>query len=219
MISHQHKTIFVHIPKCGGTSIDTAFLTDLNLDWSTREALLLRPNNNHLLGPPRLAHLLISEYLKFNYIDEVQFARYYKFALVRSPFSRVISIYNYLNQSFDLNHFVEKWLRKQFDLVEEYSKDGHHYEGKYHFVRPQVDFLCDSNGEFLVDDVFRLEEINEHYMEIRAKSGLKSDLPHVNVSKNRRAGIKDLSANNIKTILKLYEKDFVALGYDKSIIH
>ena len=31
MISHEHKTVFIHIPKCGGQSVETCFLDDLGL--------------------------------------------------------------------------------------------------------------------------------------------------------------------------------------------
>jgi hypothetical protein len=31
MISHPHRTLFVHIPKCGGQSVEHAFLNALSL--------------------------------------------------------------------------------------------------------------------------------------------------------------------------------------------
>jgi hypothetical protein len=207
----------VHIPKCGGQSIETAFLQDLGLDWMTRAPLLLRPNNTHLLGPPRLAHLLASEYVKFKYVTSEQFSKYYKFAVVRSPYSRVVSLYNYLKYPSGLHQFVEKWLREQFKLKAKYTEEQHGYEGEYHFVRPQVDFVCDASGKIIVDDIFRLEEIGDCYSQIQANSGLKSPLAHVNSSKKRRAKVDDLSESSIATILELYETDFATFGYDTEI--
>ena len=96
MISHFHKTIFIHIPKCGGQSIETAFLNDLGLTWETRAPLLLRPNDNPRIGPPRLAHLRAKEYTKFHYISEELYETYYKFSIVRHPVERAISTFNYL---------------------------------------------------------------------------------------------------------------------------
>ena len=33
MISFPHKTIFIHIPKCAGQSVEETFLNDIGLDW------------------------------------------------------------------------------------------------------------------------------------------------------------------------------------------
>ena len=73
MISHQHETIFIHIPKCAGTSIERVFLDDLNVTWQNRGPLLLRKNENHEVGPPRLAHVTCNEYTKFHYISKNYF--------------------------------------------------------------------------------------------------------------------------------------------------
>jgi len=45
MISHKHKTVFVHIPKVAGQSVEQMYLADLGLNWSERAVLLLRPKN------------------------------------------------------------------------------------------------------------------------------------------------------------------------------
>ena len=53
MISHKHKTIFVHIPKTGGQSVESVFIEDEGLTWDTRAPLLLRRNDD---GFPDLWH-------------------------------------------------------------------------------------------------------------------------------------------------------------------
>lgn len=72
MISHQHKCIFIHIQRCAGTSIET-WLTGSN--WWLHEA--------------RTKHLIASQARKIyaSYWDE-----YFKFSIVRNPFSRVPSM-------------------------------------------------------------------------------------------------------------------------------
>ena len=52
MISHNHEYVFVHIPKCGGQSIEHVFLNDLGLEWHNRSPLLLRPNDNLEIDSP-----------------------------------------------------------------------------------------------------------------------------------------------------------------------
>ena len=44
------------------------FLDDLSLDWMSRAPLLLRANDVTEVGPPRLAHLLASEYIRLKYL-------------------------------------------------------------------------------------------------------------------------------------------------------
>ena len=57
MISIKHKTIFIHIPKCAGQSIEYLFLKDLGINWDQRINLLLRSKKFNERGPERLAHL------------------------------------------------------------------------------------------------------------------------------------------------------------------
>src|SRR4051794_30841719 len=96
MLSHQHQTIFIHISKCAGQSVENAFLADVGLTWETRAPLLLRANGDPRLGPPRLAHLPAADYVACGHVDAQTFERYFKFAIVRDPWSRAISLYRHL---------------------------------------------------------------------------------------------------------------------------
>src|SRR5437764_11835271 len=95
MISHKYRTIFVHIPKTGGQSVENVFLTLHGLTWETREPLLLRPNSDRNLGPSQLAHLRAKEYVACGHIDQENFDSYFKFAFVRNPWERIVSGYHY----------------------------------------------------------------------------------------------------------------------------
>jgi len=109
MVSHKHKCIFVHIPKVAGQSIELFFSNLLGLDWKTRAPLLLRPNDESEIGPPRLAHLKLQEYLSYHYISPNLFKEYYKFTFVRNPWSRTVSFYKYgnFNRQISFKRFVE----------------------------------------------------------------------------------------------------------------
>jgi hypothetical protein len=214
MISHAHKTLFVHITKCGGQSIESMFLEDLGLSWETRAPLLLRANPDPSLGPPRLAHLTAREYLKFGYLTEDQFRAYYSFALVRNPLTRVISMYNYLKLDLSFADFVHRWLPEQFELAPLYRLAGHDYPGSYYRVRPQHEYLFDDADKLLVDEIFELEGIETSIDKIRARTGIATQLPHVNKPKSVRIRLTDVSASDKKMIGKLYERDFNMLGYD-----
>lgn len=85
MISHHHKTIYVHIPETAGLSFEKVFLSMLGLDWEDREPLLLRANLNPKNGPPRLAHLLAKEYYEYHYVSRDLFGQNFVFSFCGIP--------------------------------------------------------------------------------------------------------------------------------------
>lgn len=166
MISHTHQCVFVHIPKCGGTSIEQAFVEDLGLAWSDRAPLLLRPRVRSERAPLALAHLTASDYVQNFYLSPELFDRYFKFTTVRDPLARSRSAYRYLGashvMSFDV--FVDRHLRAAV-------LDPSH---RWHwFLRPQTDFLC-SGDTMLVDEVIKLESLNELWPGVAARLGLRN---------------------------------------------
>lgn len=178
MISHHHRTIFIHIPKCAGQSIETAFLSDVGLTWETRAPLLLRFNDQPSLGPPRLAHLTSAEYVRCKYVPQELFDAYFRFAVVRDPWSRSVSLYKHLNMNMPFRKFVLEWLPDQF------KQQGLCGTGFFWFLRPQVDFLMDEKN-FLVNDILRFERLNQDFERIARRSNLTSKLGHVNSSQSR----------------------------------
>ena len=178
MISHNHKCVFIHIPKCGGQSIENIFLEANGLNWGTRGPLLLRENNNPLLGPPRLAHLTYRDYLEYSYISPDLMQSYTTFTIVRNPYKRIESLYRYLGYdcAVPFSRFVTKMLAGQLE------KKG----DLYWFVRPQYDYVCDHAGAIAVDKVINLEQLDENIHFLLASVGIQSkSIPHVNMSKKK----------------------------------
>lgn len=229
MISHCHECIFVHIPKCGGQSVEIAFLNDLGLGWNHRSPLLLRPNDDPEVGPPRLAHLTYKQYIKFNYLSERLWKKYFSFTVVRNPYSRVESFYKYLgfDGAVSFNTFVTQWLPKLFNGDMAW------------FLMPQVEYFCKDDGSISVDEVVKLEKLNNKLPSLLNRVGIDiTEIPHVNKSENsneKNAGIfhrfckaregvfewkwrinKDLkwSPEAIAVANALYQRDFKTLEYD-----
>ena len=78
MISHELKTIFIHIPRTGGTSIETALV-----------------GNNWWKIEPATKHIDWCEAKKFyaNYWND-----YLKFSVVRNPWDWLVSLYHSHNR-------------------------------------------------------------------------------------------------------------------------
>jgi hypothetical protein len=200
MISHKHQCIFIHIPKNAGQSIENIFVTDSGLTWKTRAPLLLRKNNDPAQGPSFLAHLTAEEYIKFGYISAEQFQNYFKFAVIRNPFSRAISFYKYFKYQSTLtfNEFVPqvfaKWLWKD----------------EYWFVRPQSEFVSNSAGEILVNDLIKFENLDQDFQKVAKKLNVQQhSLPHVNNSDNKKPRIK------FRNWREWLQRRWVALGIKK----
>lgn len=174
MISHKHRSVFVHIPKCAGQSVETAFLEDLGLDWATRAVLLLLPNDRSEVGPPRLAHLIARDYVRYHYLSRELFESYLTFSVVRNPWARAVSTYRYLDANESFSDFVENRLTQSLAAGED-NMD-------FWFFRPQIDYVTDGRGEIIVDHILRFENLGEEFKRVKAAIGLETPLRHVNKS-------------------------------------
>ena len=174
MVSHKHKSIFIHIPKTGGMSIEKAFLNSLGLSFHNGQnhSLLLSYNTDPSQGPPSLAHLAASDYVEKSYLTDELFNSYFKFTIVRNPWSRMVSIYKH----FDYHRYMtfEKFLEFQLPVLQE--KRGY-------FVMPQVRYIFDDNGNKLVDFIGKFETIQRDFECVRKNiSTSVCSLEHINKS-------------------------------------
>lgn len=157
--------------------MERMFLDILGLDWSSRLPLMMCPNKEPKIGPPRLAHLTASQYVDLKYVPESMFSRYYKFSFVRNPWARCVSFYKYMGfhyrcsfRSFVLKHLNGPLMRR-----------------KHWFIRPQYDFLYSETGDLLVDYIGRLENIQDEMDYVFDFLGLnRRTVPHLNESSKRR---------------------------------
>lgn len=208
MISHAHKTLFVHIPKTGGQSVESVFLNDLGLAWRDRAALLLRQNDDRKAGPQKLAHLYADEYVARGHLAAGDFDRYLKFAIVRHPYQRALSEFRYRaeaaakrGQVLELDTFLNT------AITEDYSDSARH-------LVPQVRYVFDAQGRRLVVRVLRFEHLAENIAPVfRDVFGENRRLPHKNRS---RVGLDiTLSPAQADMLFDRYRADFEAFGYDR----
>lgn len=174
MVSHKHKSIFIHIPKTGGMSIEKAFLDSLGLRFyrGQNHSLMLSYNTDPLQGPPSLAHLTADEYCAKSYVSSEIFETYFKFSFVRNPWSRMVSIYKH----FDFHRYLtfEKFIDYQLPILQ---------EKRAYFVMPQVNYIYDEKDRKLVDFIGKFENIEEDFEYLRNKIPHSvNDLTHVNKS-------------------------------------
>lgn len=195
MISHTLETIYVHIPRTAGQSIERAYLDKHGLDWNTRQTLLLRKKKDDEKGPPYLAHLTAKQYTDFDYIDEDKYNDYYKFTTVRNPYDRMISFMRWYDYH-DLQHFL-------FDKFEQVWAD------EFYFVQPQMNYIY-YEQELLVDDVFKFENLDSR---IKADE-VMLDLHKTNQSE-RKEDYHDYYTPTCKGIVdRYYGRDVNTFNYE-----
>jgi hypothetical protein len=177
VISSFDQCVFVHIPKVAGQSIESVFLSRAGLTWQQREGMLLKPNSEPSKGPPRLAHLTAQEYLELGYLSAAEFSAMFSFAFVRNPWDRLVSEYVYRQYKCSFEDFIVNCFPT--------PKDDDYIKGRdlYRHVIPQVDFICDCDGEVMVDFVGKFENIGEDFAAVTEQiTGNRLSLPHKNKS-------------------------------------
>ena len=209
MINHKRKCIFVHIPKVAGQSIESFFLDDQDLTWEQRAPLLLKPNSDPTLGPPRLAHLALVEYLTCGHISRELFDSYFKFTFVRNPWDRAVSLYYYItNGCCSFKEFIRLHLTN--------SESPLNY-----FTKPQSYYIFDPYNRVKVDFIGRFENLEVDFSCIKDQLGM-NDMPlrHVNKSNARahsqrpRSYRDEYDLESREIITSLFKIDIEAFGYE-----
>lgn len=209
MISHDKKCIFIHIPKCGGTSIEDVIWpkdqgrTENDL-WM---GFVNRFENKYQTGG--LQHLLARQVREE--VGRDVFSDYYKFAFVRNPWDRIVSQFAYMQQRPDLMDYLGMTAETEFKAYLDLIRLKEHVQWM-----PQVRFLLDQDGSVLVDRIGRLESFNEDCAQIFAALGLTLDqLPgHANRSKRHSFRYYYSDRESIDMVADLFAEDVDYLGYE-----
>lgn len=187
MYSHEHKFIYVHIPKTGGSSIEHILNPNVSLDSDPRA----RDFGNTKF---KTKHWTIKEYK--NSIHPDNFKKYFKFAFVRNPWDLHASLYSWLKALGNDITFKEH-IHNQFNS---------NTMGFDHFI-------CDEDGEELVDFIGKFETLQKDFDIICDKIGFpKKSLPHIN--KVKRPHYSEYYDNDTCNIVaEKYAKEIKKFNY------
>jgi hypothetical protein len=237
MYIREKKLLFIHIPKCAGSSIEKSILAACSMEELSSEEVLLSKNKNPFKGPPSLGHLKASDYVKRGYLTDEDWDGAFKFTFVRNPLARLVSAYNYRGVSWRARLFgCKEWTFHEFVLkyfprwFEENHLKGH---DNWTHVQPMWKMLYDDKGEkLLVDQVGKLENLLEDFAKVCKLANLPEDthLVHENPSLYRNPQTGKLMAKGEKIhwseyydedtlafAKSYYAKDFDLFGYDSDL--
>lgn len=184
MISDKYKCIFIHIPKCAGTSIESK----IAIEEGTENLL---PDHRTILDmePVHLKHIFSCSYYSivrrtkyfflrkkigsfYKMSSQYKFDNYFKFSIVRNSWSRAYSWYR--NVMNDYDHL------KRYKISSQCSFENYllnHIDSQKE-LRTQLYWLQDSNGNISLDFIGRFENIDTDFIKIAQIIGLSDvELP------------------------------------------
>jgi hypothetical protein len=213
LISNRHKFIFVHVPKTAGTSLARAL--EPYADNHPREGL--RRILSHLPvpeSPDTVAFRMhvTARWARLKLPAEV-YATYRKFAVVRNPYDRAVSLYHYLSQRTD-HHLYERVSRMSFKGYLDYLAKRRRTKDP-----TQLFYVADAQGQPIVDDILRFENLSDDFANLCGALGMpgKVDLPLRNTSDH--SPYWDYYADDYtkEVVRDLFAADFNAFGYSTDI--
>ena len=194
------KLLFIHIPKTGGTVIETAIKTHC-------EETLYTSYKNDILPYPfcdySLQHQFYSTIYKYRELLNVNFDNIKVFTVVRNPYDRVISDLLFLkiinkNTTADNVYYVIK-----NNYINHKKIDNHH--------EPQYKYLVDENQNLISNiRIFNTETLNENNDKLNEYIGINIDIKKNDCNKDYT---KYLNIESINLINEMYKKDFELFGY------
>lgn len=189
MISDQHKFIFVHLNKTGGTSIEKMFVADADqkdVRYKHADAAYYRRKF------PR------------------QFRNYFKFAFVRNPWDWLVSRYHWSRDKQGLFEYsFAEMLRR---LEQEIALAANEPWLEKEALRPQYDRLA-LGDKLAVDFVGRFEHLQRDFDSVCARIGVESrTLPHLFATdRNRYVDYYDDASRAF--VARRYQSDVANFGY------
>tara|TARA_B100000519_G_scaffold201447_2_gene217002 strand:+ start:959 stop:1591 length:633 start_codon:yes stop_codon:yes gene_type:complete len=207
MINRDHKFIFIHIPKTGGTSIESVFVAD-----AAEKDVPFKHGN---------ARQYQKKFSK-------AFSSYFKTSVVRNPWDMVASLYSWLwHTDSPFNRWPKKW-RSQTQTpldwtLNEWIKSDQFLRSSHRALsidnphprqeNTQLDWISDSNGDLLIDYIMRFENLQHDFDTVCDIIGIPAQkLPHLNKSKRKHySECYDNEARKI--VAEKYAKDIDYFGY------
>jgi len=214
VISHKHKFIFIHIPKCGGTSVELALLKNEGIDLKNYEKDDLDFLNEEQKQKFRIGYDYKGITTQHRKIDEYKSdneKKYFTFTFVRNPWERLVSEFFYIkkNKGCKCENF-----NMRYQSFKEFIINGGMQCAWNAHNSQQIDFVLNSNKGKLTNFVGRCEDMQYDFDYVCGKIGIpKIKLPHRNPTKHKHY-TEYYDDETKKIVAEKYAKDIEYFGYE-----
>ena len=204
IVSHRHRFIFFAVPRTGTHAIRSALGPILDEDDWQQQSLTAQVR----LPVPALAridhgHLSLTQ-VQANLPPGV-WRDYFKFAFVRDPHDRFVSVCAMLNKRNPGYRGRETAFMKRALTIPRFRQRV--------LVRPQIEMLLDGSGELGMDFVGRYETLQESFAVVCRQIGIAEvDLERSNTSEHD-AHASYYDDELLATVTAFYHRDFEAFDY------
>lgn len=198
--------IFVHIPKCAGTSIEAVLLPIVTSHQHFKDLSEADRSLYWLPGKKALQHSKLRAYGR-----DYPLKDYFKFAFVRNPWDRAISQINYLRTKAQAPLFREKTFKQQvWAYCNTRTRIWAHNLGL-----SQTDYLLGKSGKMEVDFVGRFESLAADFRSICQRMSIDPvpSIPHVFNSKRQEHYSVFYDEESAEWIRRRFASDIDAFGY------
>ena len=208
MINHEHKFIFLHIPKCAGVSVGRTL--------------------NKVTGVTDIYEGFKIHHDEF---DKDMFKEYFVFTFVRNPLDRLYSQYKYrdfLNTKHKFSYVVDNiqdLFEKHYNCTREERKEGTlqeiaDYYGEFIHLTSQYEFLqgkYSNNVDYLpyINYIGKYETLSEDFNTVCQRIGLSVvDLPYSNISSLKKNYKEAYTDELVDKVRDKYAQDIEYFNYE-----
>jgi hypothetical protein len=214
-VSHELRCLFVHVPKTGGTSIESALGLRRRSRSEDRQALYGRIESDELkqrgFVSGYLQHLSAADIRAL--VPAGSLSGYFSFAIVRNPWDRLVS--SFVNQDPHLPRQA-RTVGVELEGLEFEQYVAATGELRHAHLQPQWEYLMDADGQWLVDFVGRFESLQGSFREVCRRLGIRRRLPHAKKSQRREfPDFRDYYTEAArKAVGERYARDIALFGYE-----
>ena len=149
---------------------------------------------------------------KLRFSNHPNHGKCFSFTIVRNPYNRFLSAYNYL-----YGEGIGSTLDKKYSTILKSYESFEHFVNNLHILKFEIVhlveqniFVCDTQDNIIVDFVGKYENLDQDIKKVSIVNTL-----HLCIKNKSQKYVNDIPDELKQKIYQEYKKDFIIFGYDK----